>query len=67
LSSWHRDIDDLFGRFFGRPELRLTGGVPPMETYRKDGNYVMILLKNPLHLELRAKKRFFVDKTVSDL
>ena len=41
LSSWHRDIDDLFGRFFGRPELRLTGGVPAMETYRKDGNYVM--------------------------
>jgi hypothetical protein len=26
-----------------------------------------ILLKNPLHLNLRAKKRFFVDKTVSDL
>lgn len=41
LSSWHRDIDDLFGRFFGRPELRVTGGVPAMETYRKDGNYVM--------------------------
>jgi len=41
LSTWHRDIDDLFGRFFGRPELRLTGGLPPMETYRKDGNYVM--------------------------
>ena len=41
LSSWHRDIDDLFGRFFGRPELRLTGGPPPMETYRKDGNYVV--------------------------
>ena len=41
LSSWHRDIDDLFGRFFGRPELRLTGGRPPMETYRKDGNYVV--------------------------
>jgi len=41
LSSWHRDIDDLFGRFFGRPEPRLTGGLPPMETYRKDGNYVV--------------------------
>ena len=24
LSSWHRDIDDLFGRFFGSPELRST-------------------------------------------
>ena len=41
LSSWHRDIDDLFGRFFGRSELRGIGGVPPMETYRKDGNYVV--------------------------
>lgn len=43
LSSWHRDIDDLFGRFFGRPELRLTGGLPAMETYRKDGNFVVRL------------------------
>lgn len=43
LSSWHRDIDDLFGRFFERPELRGVGGVPPMETYRKDGNYVVRL------------------------
>lgn len=41
LSSWHRDIDDLFGRFIGRPEARLAGGVPPMETYRKNGNCVM--------------------------
>ncbi len=41
LSSWHRDIDDLFGRFFGRPELRPRSGLPPMETYRKDGNYVV--------------------------
>jgi HSP20 family protein len=41
LSSWHRDIDDLFGRFFGRPELRLTGGPPPIETYRKEGNYIV--------------------------
>ena len=41
LSSWHRDIDDLFGRFFGRPELRRTCGLPPVETYRKDGNYVI--------------------------
>jgi len=41
LSSWHRDIDDLFGRFFGRPELRRAGGLPPMETYRKDGNYIV--------------------------
>lgn len=41
LSNWHRDIDDLFGRFLGRPELRLTGGMPPMETFRKEGSYVM--------------------------
>ena len=41
LSSWHRDIDDLFGRFFERPELRLTAGMPPMESYKKDGNYVV--------------------------
>ncbi|MDH3443888.1 MAG: Hsp20/alpha crystallin family protein [Deltaproteobacteria bacterium] len=41
LSSWHRDIDDLFGRFFGRPEPRLTGGLPPMETFKKEGNYVI--------------------------
>ena len=41
LLSWHRDIDDLFGRFFGRPEVRLTGGLLPMETYRKEGNYVV--------------------------
>ena len=41
LSSWHRDIDDLFGRFFARPELGRGSGSPPMETYRKDGNYVM--------------------------
>ena len=41
VSSWYRDIDDLFGRFFGRPELRPNSGLPPMETYRKDGNYVV--------------------------
>jgi len=35
LSSWHRDIDDLFGRFFGRPALRLTGGLPPRLTVSK--------------------------------
>ncbi len=40
LSSWHRDLDDLFGRFYERPELRRTG-LPTMESYRKDGNYVM--------------------------
>ncbi len=42
LSSWHRDIDDLFGRFFGRPEASsLSGWIPPMEGYRKDKEYVV--------------------------
>ena len=39
LSNWHRDIDDLFSRFFGRPETSLGGWMPPMESYRKDGDY----------------------------
>jgi HSP20 family protein len=43
LSSWHRDIDDLFGRFVGRPETTSSLGnwVPRMETYRKDNEYVL--------------------------
>ena len=41
LSSWHRDIDELFGRFFGRPEASLGGWMPPMESYRKDNEYVV--------------------------
>ena len=41
LSSWHRDIDDLFGRFFGRAEAPVGGWVPRMETYRKDNSYVV--------------------------
>ena len=40
LSNWHRDIDDLFGRFLGRPETSLGNLVPRMETYRKDNEYV---------------------------
>ena len=43
LSSWHRDIDDLFGRFFDRPETSLSGWVPRIETYRKDNEYVVRL------------------------
>ena len=35
LSTWHRDIDDLFSRFFERPETSLGGWVPRIETYRK--------------------------------
>ena len=41
LSSWHRDIDDLFGRFFGRAESPAGGWVPRMQTYRKDHHYVV--------------------------
>lgn len=42
LSSWHRDIDDLFGRFFGRGELPLLSRwVPPVDAYRKDDKYVV--------------------------
>ena len=43
LSNWHRDIDDLFSRFFGRPENSSSLGnwVPRMETYRKDNEYVL--------------------------
>ena len=41
LSSWHRDIDDLFSHFFGRPETSLGRWVPRIETYRKDNEYVV--------------------------
>jgi len=41
LSTWHRDIDDLFGRFFGRAEAPAGTWVPRMESYRKDNNYVV--------------------------
>jgi HSP20 family protein len=43
LSNWHRDIDDLFGRFLGRPETSLGGWVPRIKTYRKDNEYVVRL------------------------
>jgi HSP20 family protein len=43
MSSWHRDIDDLFGRFFGRPVTSLGGWVPRIETYRKKNEYVVRL------------------------
>jgi len=41
LSNWHRDIDDLFGRFFGRAETSAGGWAPRMETCRKQNNYVV--------------------------
>jgi HSP20 family protein len=43
MSSWHRDIDDLFSRFFERPETSLGGYVPRIETFRKDNEYVVRL------------------------
>jgi HSP20 family protein len=43
LSSWHRDIDDLFSRFFGRDEFLGGRWMPPMEAYRKDDNYIVRL------------------------
>ena len=42
LSNWHRDIDELFGRFFDRPDTS-DRWVPRMEAYRKDNEYVVRL------------------------
>jgi HSP20 family protein len=41
LSNWHRDLDELFGRFLQRPEGSFQSWVPRMETYRKDNDYVV--------------------------
>jgi HSP20 family protein len=43
LSNWHRDIDELFGRFFQRPESSIHSWVPRVETFRKDNEYVVRL------------------------
>ncbi|HWO41366.1 MAG TPA: Hsp20/alpha crystallin family protein [Candidatus Eisenbacteria bacterium] len=46
LASWHRDIDELFNRFFslGREETpSVTAWMPAMETFAKDGQYVIRL------------------------
>src|ERR1051325_9267409 len=43
LSNWHRDLDELFGRFFQRPETSLQSWMPRMETYRKDNDYIVRL------------------------
>src|ERR1051325_1620824 len=44
LTSWHRDIDELFNRFFGGTETDL-GSVrswtPALETFQKDGQYII--------------------------
>ena len=58
LSTWHRDIDELFGRFFGRNEGSVAGWVPRMETYRKDNEYVVRLDLpgvNPNEVEVQAE------------
>jgi HSP20 family protein len=41
LTNWHRDIDELFGRFFQRPEGSIQSWMPRMERCRKDNNYVI--------------------------
>ena len=41
LSNGHRDIDDLFGRFFEHPENFVGSWVSRMETYRKDSDHVV--------------------------
>src|ERR671915_620976 len=43
LSSWHRDIDELFGRVFGRPESSMGSWVPRIETSRKDNEFIVRL------------------------
>jgi HSP20 family protein len=45
LSSWHRDIDELFNRLVDRP-IGATAApwrefFPPVETYTKDGQYIV--------------------------
>jgi HSP20 family protein len=48
LSSWHRDIDELFNRFVDRRLGSVSATAwgeffPPVETYAKDGQYVVRL------------------------
>jgi len=47
LSSWHRDIDELFNRFVDRRRGTSAAAwgefFPPVETYTKDGQYVVRL------------------------
>lgn len=41
LTNWHRDIDELFGRFSERPNNSGTSWVPRVESYRKDNEYIV--------------------------
>src|ERR1051325_11289992 len=59
LTSWHRDIDELFGRAFGRQETSVVGAwAPRVETYRKDNEYVVRLDLpgvDPKEVEIQAE------------
>jgi HSP20 family protein len=58
LSSWHRDIDELFGRFVGRNESPVGSWVPRIETHRKENEYVVRLDLpgvNPDEVEVQAE------------
>jgi HSP20 family protein len=58
LWSWHRDIDELFGRFFGRNESSVGSWVPRIETFRKDNDFVVRIDLpgvDPNDVEVRAE------------
>jgi HSP20 family protein len=45
LSNWHRDIDDLFRRFFPgdseETQSSMTSWLPTMEAFERDGHFVV--------------------------
>src|SRR6266508_2223360 len=41
LSTWHRDIDELFRRFFPEEGEASGNWVPAMEVFERDGHYVV--------------------------
>ena len=45
LATWHRDIDDLFRRFFSNGEEEMPQSLinwsPQMEVFEKDGQYIV--------------------------
>ena len=46
LTRWHRDIDDLFQRFFSgereiSDQLPTTRSMPAMEVFEREGQYVI--------------------------
>lgn len=40
LETWHRDIDDLFSRFFGA-EPEAFGGTAPLESFVRNGDLIV--------------------------